>query len=212
MGWTFTHRPKGQSTREFFQEEFGDGVIDAAATLTEAYIAYRVSDRESGEAKGVICVVCLVRWVRDDYFNFGYKELEESSGPGPARCPERILQLLTKFDFGSDEANRRSREWRERCWARVRKRKSRPSLECGMVIRFREPIPYSDGSRISEFIVASTKPLRFVDARYPVGSYRYTIRRETLVATEFEVVGQAVREGRRWKVTRRGEGLVGADQ
>ena len=186
MGWTFTHRPRGMSTLEFFREEFGDGVLDAAATLSEAYIAYQVLDRETRQVRGVIAIVCLIRWSRD-WYNFGYEDMDESMSP-PARCPERILKLLTPFDFGSEEANQRSREWRARCWDRIKERRQRPKLREGMVIRFPRPLYFNNGAEIAEFVVVSTKPLRLRDARYPHSGEYYRIRRSTL-HEGFEVVG-----------------------
>jgi len=197
MGWTFTHRPKRQPTAEFFRAECGEGVVDAAATLTEAYLAYQVRDRETGEANGVICIVCLIRWVRDDYFNFGYKDMEECAGPWACNCPERILRQLTDFDFGSEEANQRSREWRARCWERIRQQKARPRLSKGMVIRFGKPLSFSSGDELSEFVVISTRPLRFGDARYPHHWRRYRIRRDSLQSSDWEVIGEIAPDGSR---------------
>ena len=202
MGWTYTHRPKGQSALDFFRQEFGDGVIDAAATLTEAYIAYQVRDPKTGEIKGVICIVCLTQWVRGDYYNFGYKDMDESMGPGPARCPERILRQLTDYDFGSEEANRASREWREACWEWVSRRKSRPRLRRGMVIRFHEPIGFPSGRQIREFVVVQANPLRLVDARRPNSGRYYRLRRSTINWVPFDVVGKATWDPSRqmWQV------------
>jgi len=189
MGWTFTRRLRGQSTAEFFRQEFGDGVLDAAAALDEAYVAYEARDRETGSSLGVFCVVCLIRWRKEDYFNFGYKDVSEADGPCCCDCPERILRRLTPFDFGSEEANRRSREWRTRCWQRLEERKRRPRLTRGTVIRFAEPLEFRSGDRIAEFVVVSTRPLRFRDARYPSNPARYQIRRDTLREREWQVVG-----------------------
>jgi len=89
MGWSFTHREKGLSAKEFFRQEFGDGVIDAASpSFRETYVAYQAKD-QNGEVKGVFCVVCFTSWRREDYLNFGYKDVDESQGPGPGayNCP-----------------------------------------------------------------------------------------------------------------------------
>jgi hypothetical protein len=165
MGWTGTNRPQGQSALAFFREKFDHPhgrVIDAASVgFSEVYLAYEILD-DAGQRRGVIAVVCLVHWYKDAYYNFGYKDIEESAGPGCCNCPERILRQLTEFDFGSDMPNQWSREWRERCREGLKKRQSRPKLRPGDIVAFPEPLEFSNGERIGVFEVqrASGRMLR----------------------------------------------------
>ncbi len=181
MGWTFTHRPKGQSTIEFFNESF-DGeagrVVDAAApSFTEAYVAYELLDGQ-GNRRGVIAIVCLTQWRHHDYLNFGYKYLSECCGPCATNCPERILELLTLFDFGSEKANRWSREWRQACWSRVETRLARPSLTRDDLIWFPEPVKFTSEEEHQALQVRS--PRRLIFTRPGLNRGRWKIRRRNL--------------------------------
>ncbi len=181
MGWMFTHRPKGQSTIEFFSASF-DGeagrVLDAAApSFTETYVAYELLD-EQRRRRGVIAIVCLTRWRRHDYFNFGYKEMSEACGPCATGCPERILAQLTEYDFGSDKANRWARQWREACWDRVLTRKARPSLSRQDLIWFREPVLFASGEEHQ--VLQVRNPRRLIFSRPGLGGRRLKIRRCSL--------------------------------
>jgi hypothetical protein len=117
MGWTQTYREKGMTTEAFFRREFGslaDGFIAVSAPkTTETYIAYR---RPNGE---VTALVIMTAWYRGAQYNFGYKEMDESAGPGIDNCPRSILELLT------DPPNEYARKWRERAWDHIRYRASR---------------------------------------------------------------------------------------
>lgn len=151
MGWTYTHR-EGQSAKEFFGKEFtGNGrVLDVAATLKEAYIAYELLDRGTGVSKGVIAFVCLTNWVRDDYYNFGYKDMEESDGPYVANCPQRILDLLTPVEklyadgVYTARSAVRARQWRRACLKRLAEKAAAPKVTPGMVLSFDPPVRLLD--------------------------------------------------------------------
>lgn len=91
MGWTFYHRDKGESNVAHFQKQFGQGyeIIDGATVGGTFYAAVR-------DPNGLVsAAVILTRWVPNDPYNFGYKDMTESMGPGEARCPARILDLLS---------------------------------------------------------------------------------------------------------------------
>jgi len=94
MGWTFSHRDKGESNVEFFQHTFGNGytILDGATVSSTFYAAVRQPD-------GLVsAAVILTKWVPRDEYNFGYKDMDESMGPGEYRCPARILDLLSPTD------------------------------------------------------------------------------------------------------------------
>ena len=54
-------------------------------------------------------VVVLTSVDSKDYYNFGYKGMTESMGPGYYDCPKSILSLLTETD------NEYALEWRRKC-------------------------------------------------------------------------------------------------
>src|SRR3546814_18607482 len=72
--------------------------------------------------------------------------MEESMGPCEADCPARILDLLTPTD------KEYAREWRTRCRANLEFRARQ--LADGDRIRLPEPMTFSDGNVLQEFVVA----------------------------------------------------------
>ena len=173
MGWTFTHKPRGQSIEGFFKEEFawkdhpGAGVIDCVVVkFRTAYLAVRLP---SGR---VIAVVCLLQYRPGDYYNFGYKDIDETMGPGPAECPERILKLLTPLE----EHEKYAREWRERCWARINARRTRPKLTDGCVIKLKHPVKFANGDELDTFRVhVCGRRVRFTDSNSFRDSFVYRL-------------------------------------
>src|SRR3546814_6819551 len=102
----------------------------------------------NGKGGEIFAIVCLVRWnprAKDGYI-FGYKDMDETMGPCEADCPARILDLLTPTD------KEYAREWRARCCANLERRARQ--LADGDRIRLPEPMTFSDGSVLQEFIVA----------------------------------------------------------
>ena len=72
--------------------------------------------------------------------------LDESMGPCEADCPARILDLLTPTD------KEYAREWRAHCRANLERRARK--LSDGDRIRLPEPMKFTDGAEIQEFVVA----------------------------------------------------------
>src|SRR5262245_28338027 len=102
MGWVFTHREKGQTNLDWFRENLcgsePERLIDCAtvggAFKGVAYCAYRTKAVPEGEPERVVALVILTQWVANDYYNFGYKDLDEGMGPSEDSCPKRIFDLL----------------------------------------------------------------------------------------------------------------------
>ena len=46
--------------------------------------------------------------------------MDETCGPVISECPERILKLLSPLD---ENDNSYAKDWRERCWKRIEKKK-----------------------------------------------------------------------------------------
>jgi len=113
VGWTFTQKSKGLSIKEFFEKEFNGTsgkVLDCASRLHEAYLAYEISPGE------VIGIVCALQYRPYDYYNFGYKDMDENMGPYFYNCPKRILELLTPT------TSKYAKEWRRRCWRNIKRK------------------------------------------------------------------------------------------
>lgn len=112
VGWTVTTRKKGISNDAFFRQEFGDGVLATGAPMwNEVYIAYR-------DVRGCTFALAVsVQWYPDG--TYGYKEVEEGSGPIIAKCPDKILSLLSPlaevYPDPTSDTYRWATEWRTRC-------------------------------------------------------------------------------------------------
>lgn len=93
MGWTFTHRDKGITTDDWFKRELiGDGDYTLLRSAVVDKVWYAAVRRGSdGE---VSCVVVLTQWSKGEY-NYGWKSMDEFMGPNEAKCPDRVLDLLT---------------------------------------------------------------------------------------------------------------------
>jgi len=111
MGWTSYHATKykknGTVDRKAECDKYGWGdeveVLKSAMVGTTYYAA--VLDKKTEQ---VFAAVFLTKTCRD-FYNFGYKDMDETAGPGEAKCPVSILALLTETD------SEYARNWRERC-------------------------------------------------------------------------------------------------
>ena len=99
MGTTFQNRPKGTTDREFFQDLMGERytIVECATVNPRSeggafYAAVRTN--EGPNAGTVWAFVALVHWV-PDFYNFGYKDMDETMGPNAAEAPARVLDALT---------------------------------------------------------------------------------------------------------------------
>lgn len=168
MGWSFEHKPRGQKMADVFREKIDRDdeqgtwhLLDCASNLNVTYLACEQIDKKTGQRE-VFGIVCLTRHVKDDYFNFGYKDMTEEMGPCEDDCPERILNLLTPTDSEWALA------WRERCRANIVHAKSQPALVPGLVFMTSKPIAFKDGCAYSHFRVETIKGSRIlVSAWWP---------------------------------------------
>lgn len=144
MGWTYTDRPKGESVRDFLQEQsLGKGHEILEFALKEFRTAYAaVKTLETGQVWGC---VWHVDTKGDRDFNFGWKTVSEDMGPYQQDCPEKILNLLTPTESEC------AKEWRARCWTNIKARKSKPKAKDGDTIKFSEPIRFTNGDTIQVF-------------------------------------------------------------
>lgn len=159
MGWLFmplSGRAPHRSPKTYLDAQFsferarsGEQPMQGLRLIKSSCVGrvYYAAVQPYGEngPEPVTAVICLFRWNprASDGFVFGYKDMGENAGPCEANCPEAILDLLEPTD--NEYANR----WRSRCRdaARLRKRQ----LPDGSLIRFDEPISFTDGTAQQQF-------------------------------------------------------------
>lgn len=145
MGWTSTdarfYTADGKVNRKaecdalytWEGEKTKNEVIKSSMRGSVYYAAVRTTDKTTGHSE-VFAAVCLTSTRRDGGFNFGYKGMAEDMGPCEDDCPKGILVLLT------DTESKYAKEWRERCWAKIRDKKqnrqSLASIKIGEIIEF----------------------------------------------------------------------------
>lgn len=186
MGWTGTKR-HGQPIKEFLRGEvdcvndFGSWkVLDIAIVkFRTAYMAVELikKNKDTGvldpETRRVVAFVFLLQYTPRalDGYDIYYKPMDETVGPYEVNCPERILKLLTPTVPSENYAQ----EWREKCWANVKKRAAFKLVK-GATIHTK-PIYFTDGSCRELFRVESVRPLRLWGVNSGV---MYLCSRETL--------------------------------
>lgn len=118
----------------------GYRVLESACPGNRVYYAALQAYDDKGPG-AVTAIVCLVRWSPKaaDGYVFSYKDMSEIMGPNEADCPLRILDRLTT----TSDPN--ALDWRRRCFVTIRRRSR--ELPDGALIRFPEPIAFSDDSR-----------------------------------------------------------------
>ena len=144
MGWTSyqaTHYKKGKVDRKAecdalfncSDERRECAVLKSAMVGSTYYAAVKCT---ADEYSSVGAVVCLTSTDRKDYFNFSYKDMDETMGPFKYDCPKGILDLLTPTD------NECANNWREACREMLAK-KNNPNalnkLPVGTIIQVTMP-------------------------------------------------------------------------
>lgn len=122
MGWTSqraTFYKNGTVDRKaemdnYYKEEDSVNKKYHYRTLKSAMVGstyYAAIERTNNETqeKEVFAIICLTSVNMDDYYNFSYKDMDETMGPNERKCPIGILNLLTPTNY--QWAN----EWREDC-------------------------------------------------------------------------------------------------
>ncbi|WP_420991430.1 DUF6927 domain-containing protein [Cupriavidus sp. 30B13] len=169
MGWTETHKPKGEPLADCFHRHGATRWSEdspyryrvLASALVHAstwYAAVERVEKTTGE-RIVFALIFLVRMYKAKHpggYNFGYKDMSEDMGPIEARCPERILDLLTPTESAHANA------WRAACRRYHATRKLIPRMAPGTVLRFTEPLIFGAHGKATEFTVLRTSATRLV--------------------------------------------------
>lgn len=112
MGWTYSHKAKLETIKQFFERHWNNEncqVLACKSYLHEAYLA--VKNLKTNEVFAVVCLIHHKRGTKyaPEHYNFGYKDIEECCGPFYYSCPNSILDLLTP------PSNETAAKWREQC-------------------------------------------------------------------------------------------------
>jgi hypothetical protein len=143
MGWLFYHRDKGSETNaEHFANKLDDRYeILAHGTVDHVFYA-AIRDRHTSE---VTAFVALTRWNRGE-LNFGYKDMDESMGPGACKAPKAVLQALTPT------THKYALEWRANCHRHHNQRDFlRKQLKPGTRVRLAYPLRFSNNTERDTF-------------------------------------------------------------
>ena len=141
MGWTSYHvdgriNRKEECDRMWTQEEKnGYPKLRVLKSAVKGSIYYAAVEKSrAGNVECVFGVVTITSTNNKDYYNFSYKEMDETSGPYYCDCPKSILDLLTPTE--SEYAN----EWRKKCLEKLERNKSGLTLSklpIGTTIKFK---------------------------------------------------------------------------
>jgi len=138
MGWTTTHKPSHIGAKEYIEANcltwesptHDYRVLDGGVKNFRTYYgAVEKTDRSTGERQ-VFAVIFMLQFYKNDYHNFGYKDMDESAGPYQAECPERILKLLTPT------TSQYAQQWRDACWAKITAKKAKPAINVGTALTY----------------------------------------------------------------------------
>lgn len=161
MGWTeynASHYKNGKVDRKaecdaYFMEGLNKGfykVLKSSMVGSTYYAAVMPLKKSNGKDENgkyiyvdipqdeqrIFAAIFLTSVNNKDYYNFAYKDMDESSGPFQCDCPKGILDLLTPTE--SEYAN----EWRKRCYENLDKKRNPnrySKLPVGTVIKVMMP-------------------------------------------------------------------------
>lgn len=164
MGWTSlnaTYYKNGKVDRkaecdQLFNWEDNNRkceVLKSSMVGSTYYAAVRSLNKTNGYER-IFAAICLTSTNAKDYFNFAYKDMDESMGPYKYDCPKGILDLLTPTE--SEFAN----EWRKKCYETLAKKKNPDALSNlpeGSVIKVVLPFDTQRHKAGTEVILTKTK-------------------------------------------------------
>ena len=123
MGWTSyhaTHYKNGKIDRKAECDAMwnDDPNFEVLKSSMVGRIYYAAIKRNAT----VFGVVFITSTDAKDYFNFSYKDMDETVGPYRYDCPKSILDVLSPTD------NEYAKEWRRKCYEKIEKQKSPNAL------------------------------------------------------------------------------------
>ena len=106
-------------------------VLKSSMVGSTYYAAVKSFNKTNG-FECVAAVVCLTSTNNKDYYNFAYKDMDETYGPYQCDCPKGILDLLSPTE------NEYALGWRKQCYENLAAKKNPNSfskLPVGTVIK-----------------------------------------------------------------------------
>lgn len=176
MGWTYTHRGKGETNKQFFGEDFWAGgyeLVDIAQQgFNTIFMAVR---RPDGKVFGTRT---SIKWVGGHY-NFGYSNTwAEDDGPGGAP-PARILDQLSplgEMGYNVHQAAA-ANAWRQ-AGREYNAKRAGLKLRTGATLELETPIKWK-GAELKRLYITNARRRTFKD----LDSWRYyKISRGDLIA------------------------------
>ena len=102
----------------------------------------RFATETEPEKSIVFAAIVLTSVNTKDYYNFAYKDMDETCGPCEYKCPKYILDLLSPTN------NQYANEWRQNCYRNIAHGKnSLGKLPAGTVIKYKR----YDGKEITVY-------------------------------------------------------------
>lgn len=163
MGWTYTHKSSGQSVRDFFKQTFGENMVIVECAVVNMRTAYMACYNVKNPSE-VFAIICLLGYAPKDYYNFGYKDMDETMGPNERSCPEKVLKALTPLVTTPENPRQWANEWRADCWNNLNKKKEQKKvngkIEVGDIIEYKDIIHFRNGVDEKRFKVERVRPFR----------------------------------------------------
>ena len=190
MGWTSyhaTHYKNGKVDRRAelddkfnWEDESRKIEVLKSSMVGSTYYAAVKSFNKTNNFECVTAVVCLTSINNKDYFNFAYKDMDETMGPYKYDCPKGILDLL-----GPTE-NEYANEWRKQCYENLAAKKNANSfnkLPVGSVIEVVMPfdtIHYGQGQevRLQKHTKWNSNRTEWITQTYPVCRFPASMMKE----------------------------------
>ena len=132
MGWTSmnaTYYKKGKVDRKAemdalynWEDENRKVEVLKSSMVGGTYYAAVKSFNKTNGYECITAAICLTSTNAKDYFNFAYKDMDETCGPYNYDCPKGILDLLTPTE------NEYAKEWRRLCYENLAKKKNSNGL------------------------------------------------------------------------------------
>jgi hypothetical protein len=174
MGWTFYNKPKGIKAVDSILSGCGakwiaDHYVASSATREAVFIVAKFHDPDSKvyvpDADGMIraILVYAIRSVPKDFYNFGYKDMEESMGPYGCPCPASIIEQASplrpksEIDTTKDYSSLKSaHEYREASLQYKAAKAKKRGLKPGQKVKLAEPLSFA-GQMLDEFTVVRVR-------------------------------------------------------
>jgi hypothetical protein len=167
MGWLYKHDSVDDPVAYLTDQYNHDGehrtyrVLAAARVANTVYMAVKITEKAIGNSY-VLAAVILISNTRKH--GFGYKDMDETMGPGECACPDRIMRLLSPIEDIPNPSY--AAEWRARVAAHKKAvaelRTKRASLRPGSIVTLEREVSFRDGTKATAF------RMRFVRRKTPV--------------------------------------------